>query len=248
LNDKSLIGLYKKDVELFQCSIISAVSTLIYSEYIRNIRDKTKPVRLILVPEIHAIEEILNEESQLMKSICSNLINHIINHRLYSYIDKSELIIFKHPDVLHTILEKYIAPTISQVISNTIRIKFGIGDSDQQLIFESNEIDLFNRTVITERLLEYVFDETVLYLIVDEPSIPKYITPIYNGTLTFIDEIIKINHRNAITPIYINIDIINNESVKELLSFVTSTEFISVKPVCEINTSISNEISVISLN
>jgi hypothetical protein len=200
------------------------------------------------VPEIHAVDEILDKESQLIKLICLDLINYIINHRLYSHIEKSNLVIFKHLDMLHIILKKYIALNIGPVISNTIRTKFGIGDPEQQLIFESNEIDLFNRTEITKRLLEYVFDETILYLVVNEPSISKCITSVHEVNLIFVDEIVKINHVNAIAPIYINMDIINNESIRELLSFVTSTKFISVKPAYEINTSMSNEISVISLN
>jgi hypothetical protein len=250
MDTRSFIEIYKKDVELFQCSIISAVSTLIYSEYIRNIIDRPLPVRAIFVPKIYAVEEILHKDSPLMKMISDQLIKYIINHKLFSYIDKSSLVLFKdkYLNELTVILNKYIIPNISPAIARTIRMKFGIGDPDQQLIIESNGIDLFEREVISPSRLEYIFDETLIHILMNEKTVLKNIKPITSERFTIRDEIVGIRHENAISPIYVNSDIINNKSVIDLISFVTSTDFISDDSLYRINTSVNNEVTLILLN
>lgn len=225
---KNTISQHKKKVELIQWAIISGVSSLIYSEYIRRIKQKSSPIRAVLVPEIRSIQEILNPESHFMKLLSDQLIDKMANHELINqYSNAPELILFNDDkiEILKTLFDLYIIPNIIRTIPETISRKFGLTDPKQQLIREDRDIDLFNRQVINEDQFQFVVDQCVLQLILLIPTMKKSIEIPEDNCKIFMTkkEILTIGNENAICPIHFNDSIINNKSVIELLSFVTAT-------------------------
>ena len=57
---------HKKKVELIQWGIMSGISSLVYSEYLNNMKQKYSPVRMIMVPTINSVREYLNPENDFI--------------------------------------------------------------------------------------------------------------------------------------------------------------------------------------
>ena len=225
---KNAITQHKKKVELTQWAIISGVSSLVYSEYIRRIKQKSSPVRAILVPEIRAVQELLSSEGHFMKILSEELIDRMAKHELIQeYIDAPELVLFKddQTEIMKTLFDLYIIPNIVRRVPETISKKFGLDDPKQQLIRQDRTIDLFERRPIYEEQLQFVVDQTVLQLLLLMPSMKKSIEiPEDNAKIWMTKkEILTIGNENAICPIHFDERIINNQSVVQLLSFVTAT-------------------------
>lgn len=225
---KNVIGQHKKKIELTQWAIISGVSSLVYSEYIRRIKQKTVPIRAILVPEVRAVQELLDPEGNLMKILSEQLIDRMSEHELIQeYSHAPELVLFKDDqlEILKTLFDLYIIPNIVRKIPETISMKFGLNNPKQQLIRQDRTIDLFNRQPINEEQFQFVVDQTVLQLVLLMPTMKKSIEIPEDNAKIFMTkkEILTIGNENAICPIHINEDIINNKNVMKLLSFVTNT-------------------------
>lgn len=219
---------HKQKIELTQWAIISAVSSLVYSEYIKNITQKQVPVSMVLVPSIKTVNELLEENGSFMKMISDNLIGEMINHPLFrEYSSAPELVMFRinNIEIMKTILDLYIIPNISKRIPETIALKFQLNDENQQLFRENREADLFKRQPISDDQFRYVVEETVLQLLCLLPTMKKNIElPESNLDILMTDkDILTINHDNAICPIHFSKNVIENKSVIDLLKFVTST-------------------------
>ena len=226
---KNAIMEHKQKIELTQWAIISGISSLIYSEYIRRIKRKEVPVKMILVPAIKNVSELLRSDSSFMEKLSNELIDSIANHPLIQkYFDAPELIMFheENIEIMKTIFDLYIIPNISRRIPETIAKKFGLNDDKQQTFHESWEIDLFNRHQITNDQIDFIIEETVLQLLMLLPTMKKEIEiPEENINIKIAkDEILTIANENAICPIHFNSSIFKNSSVKELLSFVTNSD------------------------
>lgn len=225
---KEAIKNHKSKIEITQWAIINGVASLIYSEYLYNMRNKVTPAKTILmVPKISAIREVLKEDGQLITWISEELIDSMVIDNLFSkFIDSPELEMFKdnNVEIMKTILDLYIMPNISRLIPETISKKFAIGDPNNQAIMESNEIDLFCRQPISEDYLKYISHEIVLQLLTLLPTIKKDIeVPETNTKIQMsFREIISIKNINGICPVLIDSEIIDNSVIK-LLSFVTNT-------------------------
>lgn len=224
---------HKNKIEITQWAVISSIASLVFSEYISNIRQKTKPVRKVLVPSIKYVNELLDPSSQFMKLLSDELVNGIVNNDLFKrYKDAPELILFNEEniDTLKTIFDLYMIPNISRRIPETISKKFQLNDEKNQLIQQDSSLDLFERKNITENQLEYIIEETVLQLLTIIPSIEKENESVENNKQFYIstddDCAFTINNQEAICPIIFNKKILSNHDVIDLLNFVTSTSII----------------------
>lgn len=228
---KTVLTEHKHKIEITQWAIISAVSSIVYSEYIKNIRQKQVPTRAILVPQIKAVSSFLNHDGEFMSALSDKLIDGVANHHLFKeYENAPELVLFnsKNIEILKTIFDVYIMPNIERRIPETISIKFGLEDPNQQLIREERTIDIFPMDFYTmDEIVKYVIDQTVLQLLILLPTMEKDVElPEVNTSVQLSDtDIFTINHEKAICPIHFNEDIYDNDKIMRILSFVTDTQF-----------------------
>jgi hypothetical protein len=148
-----------KNIELFQWSIVSSISSLLYSEYIKNMVKKEFPIDKVFVPKITMVKDILNPEGDFIKYLSTNLIDRIFNHDLIKrYIDLPEFNIFKEDklEVMKDIFDHLIINNIIKRIPETIMIKFQLNNPKQQTFMESNELNLFNRQPINNEQYYYL--------------------------------------------------------------------------------------------
>lgn len=246
---------HKNKIEITQWAIMSSVASFVFSEYISNIKQKTKPTRRVCVPPIRYVNELLDPSSQFMKLLSEKLIDGIRSNDVFSqYKDAPELVLFDkdHIDIMKTIFDLYMVPNISRRIPETIALKFQLNDDKNQLIYQDNTIDLFDRKPINGSQLEYVINESALQLLTLIPSIEKEIINIEsNKAFTFPNDnhyVLSINNQEGICPIHFNESIFNNP-ISSVLEFVTST---SVKPISEknefnISTGVFNQAQIIKL-
>ena len=227
---KSVMKDHKQKIELTQWAIISGISSLFYSEYIRRFKHKEVPVRVVLVPSIKNLSNYLKPDSEFMEKLSNDLITDIAKHPLMQeYLDAPELVMFKEEniEILKTIYDLYISQNITRRIPETVSIKFGLNNENQQVFRETWEIDLFDNKPIDYYQYNYIVEQIVLQLLMLIPSMKKEIEipeDHINIQMTG-KEILTISNDNAICPIHFNIDIIDNKSVNKLLSFVTNTKF-----------------------
>ena len=246
---------HKNKIEITQWAVMSSVASFVFSEYISNIKQKTKPTRRICVPPIRYVNELMDPSSQFMNLLSEKLIDGIrINHVFAQYANAPELILFDndHIDIMKTIFDLYMVPNISQRIPETIALKFQLNDEKNQLIYQDNTIDLFNRMPINGIQLEYIINESVLHILTLIPSIRKeFINVESNKSFSFPNDyhyILSINNQEGICPIHFNADIFNNP-FSSVLEFLTST---SVKQLDEknefnISTGVFNQAQIIRL-
>lgn len=230
INDviKEVMKTHKSKIEITQWAIINGVASLVYSEYLYNMRNKVTPAKtFMMVPKISAVKEFLKEDGELINWISENLIDSMImNKRFNEFIDIPELVMFKdnNVEILKTILDLYIIPNISRHIPETIAIKFSLGDPKNQTFIESNDADLFGRESVKDYQVRFLSDEIVLQLLSMLPSIKKNIDiPETNSKIQMSkDEILIVKNGNAICPVMFDKDIFKNE-VMNMMSFVTNT-------------------------
>lgn len=230
---KDAIKNHKQKIELTQWAIMSSISSLVYSEYLRGIVQKQVPVRILMVPSIKYVHELLNPDNQFMQLLSEKLIDGISkNNTFMKYADAPELVMFQEDniEIMKTIFDLYIIPNISRRIPETISKKFGLDDEKQQTFQENREADLFGRKPLNDDQLNYIIEETVLHLLTLLPTIRKDIEIPENNMSIQVgeNEIISIDHENAICAILLNDNIISNEAVIGLIKFVTSTNIESM--------------------
>lgn len=264
MNIHEVIAQHKNKIEITQWAIIAGVSSLVYSEYIRRIKQKAVPTRIIMIPTIKSVMDLIKPDGQFMKLLSESLIDRMSQNPIFQkYLDSPELVLFQSENkgIMQELLDMYIIPNIFKSIPNTIFMKFGLGDEGQQLIRESREIDLFERQPISQGQMQFIIDETVLQLLILMPTIEKNIDIPEDNTKILIteEEILTIANENAICPIHFNSSIIENGSVNDLLQFVTST-FITDhsmqdlakknnKPIkYSIQTSVFNQVGIVTLH
>lgn len=254
---KETIKQYKSEIELFQWAVISAVASLVYSEYIRNIKQKHVPVKMFQVPSIKFVNELLDKDGYFMQLLSERLIDGLKEHELLSlYIDAPELILFTGNNIekLKMIIDIYIIPNISGCISKTIAAKFSLNDPNQQLIRESNEIDLFKRNQISDSQFKFIVDETALQLLMLLPSVNKdTVDQDQNINIQMAsNSILTICNDNAICPIYFDSRILDNMEIMDLLSFVTNTTANKVNGGGDISyivtSGVFNQLSITKIN
>lgn len=223
----------KKDIEVIQWGIMNSVASLIYSEYISDIRKQQYPTMRIFIPEIRYVSELVSENSELMNHLRGHLVMDMRTWiQIYHYIDAPELMLFddNHLEIMESILDAYILPNISKRLPETIAIKFGLnetGDHDPR-IQEDSSIDLFGRKPFTTDQYDYITEEAMLQVLTLIPSMNKEITFVENNKefilpYNFNGYILTVNNAQAICPIQYSRAVIYNHDVIDMLNFVTST-------------------------
>lgn len=225
---KDALKNHKNKIEITQWAMMSSISSLVYSEYLRRIVQKQVPVRIIMVPSIKYVDELLHPDGQFMQLLSEKFIDGISkNDAFMKYANAPELVMFQEEniEIMKTIFDLYIIPNISRRIPETICKKFGLNDEKQQTFRENREADLFDRKPINGDQLDYIIEETVLHLLTLIPTMKKDIEIPENNMSIQVgeDEIISIDHENAICAILLDDNIIENRSVIDLIKFVTST-------------------------
>lgn len=244
----------RQEIEISQQAMIAGVSSLIYSEYLRCIVQKTTPVNRILVPTIRSVREIIDTNGQFMTLMSERFIDAICNNGLfkqYSHAPEFKIFDQNNIELLKTIFDLYISKNLYRTLPEVISRKFCLMDETQQTFVENREADLFNRQPISNDQFNYIVEETVLQLLASIPSMDKDIEYPENKNLITMTEktIIGINHVNAICPIYLNTTIAANDSVISLLEFVTSTQVMKMQGTpFQVNTSPTNEVSIMTFN
>ena len=248
---KDMMEEYKHEIERIQCAIIMGVSSLFYSEYISKFRQKEFPLLRVEVPSLKNLARFLDQNSEFMQTLSYTLIDKLANHKLIKkYLDVPELFMFNdnNIEIMKIIYDIRITHNIRKCIMDLIVKKFRLDDPTQQVFQQNWEIDIFNGQINDDQI-NFVIDEIVLQLLMLIPSINKEtrdVSPDLYNVLWF-DEILSIDNNNAICPIYVNMDIINNESIIKLLSFVTDSTFDkddkSIIPVSNSN----NQLRIIKL-
>lgn len=225
---KETLMKHNKKVEIIQWAITQSISSLVYSEYLYNMRQK-QDRKIILVPKIKLVRDLLSRDSKLINRLSEELIDGIINNEIFDrYKDLPELILFneENVEILKTIFDLYMVPNISRVIPEIISKKFELDDQTKHIFVEDIGISMF-KDGINSDIIKYIIDETVLQLMLLLPSIKRLIELPENNSQIYLcdEEIMLVGNENAITPIAFDSSIYNNESVYPILSFVTNTIF-----------------------
>lgn len=241
----------KSQIELLQISMISSIAGLLYSEYILNFKQVTHPIKKVFIPEIKQVEDILNVESDFMKHISIYMIDEIYHNNLFQefiHLDEFKLFRGNNIEVLKSIVDLYILPNVSNTIPRIIRNKFGLNNPSNQMLIESNEIDIFDRKSLSKSYLKYIMDQTVLQLIMNIPTLNRIKTNVEvkeNFNMIANNKIVlTIDHENAIAPINFNKQVIDNQDIMKLLSFVTMTSIESTNDTYIISSNANNRITI----
>lgn len=261
---KEIITAHKNKVEIIQWSVISSITSLVYSEYIIKMKQKQYPVRRILVPSINNVKSLLQPDGNFIQLLSTKLIDRIITNELFiKYKDAPEFVLFNDDNInsLKLIFDLYMINNIYHRIPESISKKFDLSNPNQQTMIQDDNIDLFNNIPINERQLDYIIEETILNLLTLIPTmkknieLPEHATNIYMTS----DEIVTIGNEYALCPIHFNENVIHNDCVMNTLSNVTNTRFTEMEwqakslfknqdhVIYSIDTSIFNSFSLTTL-
>jgi len=204
---KEVITECKKEIELTQIAITSGIASLVYSEYIRKIQRKQTPVQVIIVPEIHAVRELLIRDGKFIDMLSNRLIEAISMNELFrEYSNAPEFVLFtgEKIEILKTIFDLYMVMNIGRSIPETIETKFDLRNPENQLVRQGREIDLFRREPVSEKQFQFIVEQTILHLLMLAKSVKKNVTfPEDNMNVHATErEILTIDNDNAICPIH----------------------------------------------
>jgi len=253
---RNMMDKHKNELQLFQLAVLSGIGSLVYSEYIRRIEQKTRPVVITMIPELRVVTEILHPASTLMRSLSDHLIDNMIRHKLMlKYMNAPELVLFKNEniEVLKTIFDVNIIYFIMEIVREKIYRKFRPTGHLAPSIRENRDIELFYGKPLNENHMDYILEQTVLHLLVSLQSMKKSVMA-SNRDNCFVmasEDILVVDNDQAITPICFNHHIFHNRTVFELLSFVTSTDIREMRNEelrYLVSTSKSNKVKLVTLN
>lgn len=233
-NIKQFIELNKFGVERFQWAIMNSIASLVYTEYIRNIRKKQYPREHTLIPPIKSVESFLNIHGDFMNCVSNNIIKDLMEHHLVQMFDHNKVPDLKildldNMEMTQTLLDEYILPNVSKRVPETISIKFQIGKPEVKGIMdESPEIDIF-KSGVQDFHYEYILEETALQLLdfIIHPSLTNIeshnnaaIIEVYN------DSILVIDHSSAICPIHLSNTILANGDLMDIIGSAACIEIL----------------------
>lgn len=262
---KNTLTQHKNKIQLIQWSMISGISSLLYPAYLMAMKSKLKPRKLVLVPKIEQVVDLLNPDNDFIKTLSDIYVDRIKNHPLIQqFKDAPELMLFDddHVEIMKTIYDLYITPNIVKRIPETIAKKFDLSNDKQQVFIEDKSIDYFGgRATLNDDEFKFIIDETVLQLLILMPTVKKHIEYPEQKKQMFMtdDEILIITNANGICPIMFSKDIYENKCIMDILSFVTNTNISDIEwqtkslfknntvVVREASTDIFNEASLVTL-
>ena len=231
---KDFIELNKFGVERLQWAVMNSVASLVYTEYIRNIKKKEYPREHTLIPSIKTVESCLNMNGDLMKLLSNSLIKDLIEHHLVQMFDHNKVPDLKvldmdNMEITQTLLEGYILPNVSRRIPETIGIKFQVGNPEVKGIMdESSEIDMF-KSGIHNFHYEYILEETALQLLayIMHPHINRVDS--VNGTAVidvYNNQVLIISHPSEICEIHLSDNILSDVDIMGSIGSVIGVEVI----------------------
>lgn len=251
----SVISKHKSKIETTQWAVMNGISSLLYSEYISNFKHKLNPVKHVLVPQLKTVEDILNPNGMFIEDLSSKFIDMMINNDLFRrYSNAPELVLFdsSNVDIMKLVFKFYIIPNVIKRIPETFALKFQLDNPHQQIIREGRDLAMFKDNGINNDHFRFIVDQSVLQLLILLASVERHVTlpEDYSNIEMLENGILSISNKNAICPIYINRDIIRNQTAMNLISFVSSTTVNENKSDMKytIITNVFNEAIIITLH
>lgn len=243
---------HKTEIEALQLSMISGVASVVYAEYIRNFRRQSNSADHIWVPSINNLRHYIGAHGTLTTGLTYTYLNDILSNPLMNKYCKDVRYSNMTNEVkesLNVIFNLYIIPNMTRSIVNSIIKKFSLNDDNPngfQIFKENSDINMFNSQPISDDLYQAIVSETVIQLLLLMKSINKQVCIPATSTDNVIkgDQIFSVANVNGITPIHINMDLIQNKSAIELFTFTTNTQITICEDSAIINTSPFNQISI----
>lgn len=225
---REAIQTHKKRIELIQWAVMAGVASLIYSEYLANIRQKQHPVHLVMVPSIRNVQELLLTDGPMMTMLSDRFIDDLVAHPLfqqYSSAPELEMFLPENIEIMKTIFDLYILENVNRRVPESIARKFDLFNSEQQTFIEDRSLDLFERKPFNEEQLAFIVEETLLQLLVLMPTMKKEVEfPENNQKIWMCDsEVLTIGNEHDIAIIHFDKEIIRMPEIMKLLSFVSNT-------------------------
>lgn len=230
-----------EDLERIKLSIMSSIGTLIYSEFLRNFKQSTSSVGVTVeVPRIEEIRNILKPDGEFATLLTEKLIDDVA-HKLttmlaHDYDKLPGALMFREEnrDILKTIFTLHMMPEICRQIPALITQKFSLGRNKVYVESYSGKPLMFDGNFKAESYLDFLSLESYLQFLLLLPGVRKEVTPYLNNhnnqdilfpagddpTL-----ILSVSNQNAISIVHFHRDVIADNNVFPLLSFVTSTTF-----------------------
>jgi hypothetical protein len=236
---KEVINTNKKKVELLQTSVISAIATLVYSQYVSRFRQRYTPTHKIFVPDVSLVQRFLDPEGEFGSMLSANLIDKIHNDpdmAAFSILPEFALLRKENLDITKVIFDLQILPNAARHIPAIMAKKFQFDTGEQKLLVQSNDIDLFTGEELIGEYFSYILHETVLWLIYNSHNLEiETVATETNmdiklarnkGDMNVGHSFFTIHQPQvSISPIHFNDHVIGNPSISKLLGFVTSTAF-----------------------
>lgn len=208
------------NVAIFRAQFGKALMSLIYSEYISCMKQKDVPVTRIMVPPVKYIDSIL-QQSEFKDRILEEVPALILEDPLMDIVlGRCGLVSYNMYMELFKDAFNRIYPSIADITVSKIRSKF-LDERMNQLFVESSEIDIFKNRPITDDHYKYIAHETVLNLLHHFGCVSVYDIVEPDKIVINNDDIIIINHPQAMDAVIIDTIVLEN-SVWDLLQFVTS--------------------------
>lgn len=220
---KEILDKHHKEYEILQTAIISALGSVVYTEFLVNCKPVQFPVPRIKVPAIKYVSEFLNIDGVFMKELKDRFLGTIRSSR-YSYIlEKFDIFSLTNEADLNKVLDEYMLPNLSRYIPEVISRKFRL-DEEQHMFQEDSAIDLFHRKYDEKWIISYAFDEIILNLIIFSKNATLLEEYKLGESIPITDDtIVVINNKNAIAPILLSPAVITNANAVEKIKFVTSS-------------------------
>lgn len=235
----------KQSIAFFKNGFDTSVSSLIYSEFLYNIK-QLEP-RKMIIPKIDNIRSLFIEDSILINYLINKLPEDILNDKIYDkYKDRKEFKIFEDKEMIKYIIDIYLVESLRDKIIFDIKDRFDT-ESEKITIIESESKKLFENG-IQEYHLKYICHQILLDFIYFV-SINKCINLIIDNNEFNVNknQILSINNEAALAPIYLDENILNNDFYK-VLGFVTSTEILDVfNNIYKVRSGKNNKIFIIDL-
>ena len=90
--------------EILQWSVMNALGSLVYTEFISNMKKMDKPIPHVKIPTIKTVREIVSHNSPLIKEFSMNILSQFQHHQHRHYWDNKEFEIFANADEFHSVL------------------------------------------------------------------------------------------------------------------------------------------------
>lgn len=194
-------------------SVRSAVLNLIIMEYCKNMHKVDTPVAKIEIPELKSILHLLDKNSIFIETLSNSLMRSLSqNEFIRSYLDELEIFKPENVELLNGFFDAVIINDL-QVIYNMIEDKF----SNTSYNFQE-KIGLTILPTIKEDHISFIVEETALSMVVKIRDITRIDER--NDMVVIYRSIADIRTPFTNIPLYLDMDIISNETIMDTVCFV----------------------------